>query len=524
MIFYETSANDRKYPEVFGYCDEMSYAAGDTVRLHVTTTAATFDVEIYRDGPTRETVYRKKGIAGKFTPTAGDCYKNGCNWPVLHELKVPGNWRSGAYIVLLTIEKDGQKRQCEAFFVVRGRGKAKIAYLLTTETWAAYNDWGGANLYYGIDGPQKDAASPVLSFDRPWARGFIVAPANFPLETTVTERLLFEKELDHLHRPIGGYPFMMGYSWSTSGAGWAVDNRPMAIWLEENGYEIEYLTQTDLEKRGDVLKQYQVLVIAGHDEYWSWKQRDAVDTFLEAGGKMARFAANMLWQTRHEEGKKMVCYKTAADERDPVAKDPDRRHLLTTIWEHRFINRPAAHTFSVTGLQGIYHAYSGASPRGSGGYTVYRPNHWCFEGTNLMYGDTFGSQEGVVGYETDSVDYVIEYGLPRPSELHSPLPGTEILAVTPGMVDQATTGLPGESVQALGTGDYYSRYYAKSIEGKEDEATVAKYRYGSSQIVVAPKGKGEIFCAGTVYWFLGLKWHNPIVERITHNVLKRYTS
>ncbi len=521
-IFYEMSANNPKYLEIFGYCDEPSYAAGETVRLHITTTAPVFDIEIYRDGPTREIVYQQRGIRGKFSPTPRDAYENGCDWPVLHEVPVPRAWRSGAYIVLLRVEKDGVKRQAEAFFVVRGSGKAKIAYLLTTCTWTAYNAWGGANHYMGIAGPNGDAASPVLSMNRPWERGFIVAPENFPLATTVVDRLRYEKEADFTCAPWPGYPFMMGYAHSANSAGWALDNRPFAIWAEENGYEMEYLTQLDLDTRPELLRQYKLLIITGHDEYWSWAQRDAVDAFLEGGGKMARFAANMLWQVRISKDNQQICYKVAADERDPVAKDPRQRHLLTTIWEHRSIRRPAAHTFGVTGLQGIYHAYDGGSSRGSAGFTVYRPDHWCFKGTNLLYGDTFGSQEGVVGYEIDSVDYVIKYGLPYPSDLHSPLEGTEILAVTPGMVDQVRQGGEGSAVLALGTSDFYTRYYAQAIEGKQDKETLDKYRYGSAQIVVAPKGRGEIFCAGTVYWFLGLKWKNRTVEQITHNVLKRY--
>ncbi len=521
VVFYEMSANEPDYLEIFGYCDRTSYVAGETVRLHASTTAETFDLEIYRDGPERETVYRKQGIRGTFTPTPVDAYERGCGWPVLHELEVPGEWRSGAYIVLLTVEKGGEQRQAEAFFVVRGPGKARIAYLLTTCTWTAYNAWGGANHYMGIAGPEGNAPGPVLSMNRPWERGFVLAPENFPLSTTVTDRLRYEKEADYSCQPWTGFPFVMGYAHSANGAGWALDNRPFAIWAEENGYEMEYLTQLDLEHQPDVLGSYDLLVIAGHDEYWSWAQRDAVDAFLERGGNLARFAANMLWQVRITGDNQQVCYKVAADEADPVATDPEKRHLLTGIWEHRHVGRPAAPTFAVTGLQGIYHAYDGASSRGSGGFTVYRPDHWCFEGTNLLYGDTFGSQEGVVGYEIDSVDYTFRYGLPYPSELHSPLEGTEILALTPGMVDQVAQGGEGSAVLALGTDDFYTRYYARSIEGREDEATLARYRYGSAQIVVAPKGRGRIFCAGTVYWYLGLKWKNRTVERITHNVLKR---
>ena len=529
LVFYEMSGNDPDFLEIYGYCDQQSYATGETVKLHITTTAPTFDIEIYRDGAKLETVYKQSGVKGRFTETPVDCYMNGCNWPVLHELKIPSTWRSGFYIVLLTVEKDGQKKRAEAAFVLRGNKKAKIAYLLTTCTWQAYNAWGGANHYFGIHGEHGDAASPILTFERPWERGFLVAAPNYPYMSTVRDRWRYEKEADFAFEPNFGWPLAMGYAAFAASAGWALDNRPFVIWAEENGYEMEYLAQTDLERGPEVLDGYDVVVITAHDEYWSWKQRDALDGFLENGGKMARFAANMLWQVRIEDNKQ-ICYKIAADEHDPVRDDPARRHLLTGIWEHRFVKRPSAQTFGVTGLQGIYAAEMGGAPRSHAGFTVYRPNHWAFEGTGLMYGDSFGTEEGVVGYEVDSVDYTIRYGLPYPTDHHSPLPGTEILALIPSVVDQRptpTTVEEGNAIVAPGDeeelSEMYARYYARSIEGKDDPETVDKYRYGSGQIVVAPKGKGEIFCAGTIYWFLGLKWKNRTVERITHNVLQRYS-
>ncbi len=521
LVFYEMSANDPDFLEIYGYCDAQSYQAGDRVKLHVSTTSDRFDLEIYRDGKEKEVVYRKSGLRGKFTPTPADAYMNGCGWPVLHEVAVDKQWRSGFYVVLLTVEKNGERKRAEAGFVLRGNKQTRIAYLLTTNTWQAYNSWGGANHYWGIHGKQGDANSPMLSFQRPWERGLVLAPPNFPYQSSVRDRMRLEQEADFSPEGFTNWAFMMGYSAWASSAGWAVDNRPFAIWAEENGYPMDYLAQTDLDQGAEVLRGYDVVVISGHDEYWSWDQRDAMDAFVEGGGKLARFGANMLWQVRMEDGRQ-VCYKDAAEALDPVRNDPQRRHLLTSLWEHRFVKRPSAQTFGVTGLQGIYTATTGGAPRSHAGFTVYRPDHWVFDKTALVYGDAFGTQEGIVGYEIDSVDYIIEYGLPRPSKLHTPLEGTQILAITPGYVDQIPTGTEGDAILDTAVKDHFVRFYAHSIEGKEDPATLAKYRYGSAQIVVAPKGKGEIFCAGTVYWFLGLKWRNRTVEQITRNVLKRY--
>ena len=518
-VFYQTSANDPDYLEIFAYCDAQSYRNGDKVRLHVSTTAPTFDIQVYRDGPKQEIVYEKKGIRGKFTPTPDDAYMNGCGWPVLHEFQIPRKWRSGAYIVLLKVEKNGERRQNEAFFVLRGSGKNRIAYLLPTCTWMAYNSWGGANHYWGIHGESGDESSPILSFARPWERGFIVAPSSVPYQHTVPDRIRYEEEADYRGRVYTSYAVMMGLAAFTNAAGWAVDNRPFAIWAEEQGYEMDYLDQTDLENGSAILEPYDMVIMTAHDEYWSWKQRDAMDAYVEKGGHFVRFAADLLWQVRIEDGKQ-ISYKYTAEEKDPVRNDPKRKHLLTTSWDSRLVRRPAAQTFGVTGTVGIFAGADAGVPRSSGGFTVYRPNHWIFEGTGLRYGDVFGDRQGIVGYEVDGLPYIIEHGLPRPSGDLGALENTEILALTPSIVESdeeiGQGGDLGNSTEVLTT------FFTQAITGRTDEEALARYRYGSGQIVLAKRGKGEIFCAGTIYWFLGLKWRDRTVERITHNVLRHY--
>ncbi len=87
---------------------------------------------------------------------------------------------------------------------------------------------------------------------------------------------------------------------------------------------------------------------------------------------------------------------------------------------------------------------------------MYRSNHWAFEGSDLYYGDVFGEEVPIVGYESDGLDYT--------------------------------------------------------------------FRYGSCVVVSMKKGKGEVFCAGTAEWPYALKSGEWFSEKITHNVLKRFTA
>ena len=96
------------------------------------------------------------------------------------------------------------------------------------------------------------------------------------------------------------------------------------------------------------------VVFVGHDEYWTWEMRDAVDRYVERGGYAARFAGNFMWQTRLErDGKAQVCYKYRARAEDPVYKsaDPSR---TTDSWEAREIGRPGALTFGLNATNGLY--------------------------------------------------------------------------------------------------------------------------------------------------------------------------
>ena len=60
--------------------------------------------------------------------------------------------------------------------------------------------------------------------------------------------------------------------------------------------------------------------------------RDAIDRYVERGGRVARFAGNFMWQTRLESGgKQQVCYKYRARAEDPVFKS------ARSVANHRFL-------------------------------------------------------------------------------------------------------------------------------------------------------------------------------------------
>jgi len=76
---------------------------------------------------------------------------------------------------------------------------------------------------------------------------------------------------------------------------------PFIAWAESQGYGVDVVTQVDLHRDGSILDGYAVVCFIGHDEYWSASMRDHLDAWVDAGGRVARFGGNFLWQVRLEE-------------------------------------------------------------------------------------------------------------------------------------------------------------------------------------------------------------------------------
>lgn len=508
--YFESPANlAPDAPFLWVYVDSHTYAPGDDVTVHLSTSVKRLHATVIRDGATPITVLTRTNIAGMAHGTPDQASVEGCDWPGGFSFRIDPAWTSGGYKLLLWSEENS-RLTAETIFIVRpeaGNGKGRILFIPPTATWSAYNDWGGSNHYEGITGPNRDQYSPIVSANRPFAKGFVSLPPDAPrVALDYVPELMAPPRYPHME-----WAWRTGHSKKYASSGWASYDRHVFQWQERQGYAVDLITQTDLQYRPDLLTSYPLLVFAGHDEYWSWEMRDAVDAYVESGGHVARFAGNFMWQIRLEdEGRRQVCYKYRAAAEDPVA-GTDRGHLLTTSWEHTAVGRPGALTFGLNATRGVYTGWGGCVARGARGFPIYRPEHWCFAGTGLGYGDVLGGHAHVFGYEVDGLDYTIRGGLPYPSGEDKIPDGLSILAL--GMASNIEVG---DGFLA----DDDARFAAEVLYGSADE--VEKTKRGSGMIVNFAKGKGEVFHAGSAEWVAGLIRRDAGIEAVTHNVLRRY--
>jgi hypothetical protein len=438
-------AQPKPAPVVEGYTDQLSYAPGDTVKLHTSTEAATFAVEIARLGPKREVVWSKVDVPGKKHPVPNNASSHGCQWPVAVEVPIPNNWKSGYYAIRLTAAGADKPASPEPFFVLRPSepGKAsKILLQLSTNTYNAYTNWGGYSLY-AYHGRHKVQGRRV-SFDRP--------------------------------------QFSQFWNWE----------QPFVVWAEANGYALDYCVNSDLEFRPELLKQYKLVLSVGHDEYWSRPMRDHLEKFIGDGGNAAFFSGNTCcWQVRSEDkGRALTCWKQNFGD-DPMYRIEARHAELSTLWSHYLVNRPENQLTGVGFLWGGYRKSHGQFMNDPAEFTVHHPDHWLFAGTGVKRGDKFGDKDTVVGYECDGCELVWKDGLPEPTYRDGTPKGFKVLATCPARWH------PDDC-----------EWYEKWEKGRTGNAVVGTYTRG-----------GTVVTVGSTDWSHGLRGNDPVVVRVTKNVL-----
>jgi hypothetical protein len=457
-------------------------------------------VIVAREGAEQAVVWSADAVAGEARPIPPDASAAGCDWPRSLDIPIGREWRSGFYSVTLTAEDE----RADAFLVVRPSvGPASILLVVSTATSNAYNDWGGPSLYTG---------GTRVSFERPLARGFLRKPEP--------ARRKAQAEPDREALAYFAWADERGLSPWSGGAGWWTWERPFVAWAEREGFTIDVATSTDLEHHPEVLDGHRLFLSVGHDEYWSGGMRDAVERFTGGGGNAAFLGGNTCyWQVRFDgDGRTMTCFKYRADD-DPVLGTSDARSV-TAPWSDRRTGRSEHATTGLSFSRGGYSRYGLGVPRASGGYTVWRPDHWAFQGTDLRYGDALGLADAIVGYEVDGCELTIVDGLPVPTHMDGAPDTLEVLATAPARL-WSKEEQPSRYAHEPGE----LEHVAKALFGDDWEAERHRIENGHAVIgCFTVRGGGTVFNAGCTDWTYGVEGGDPDVQRVTRNVLDRLSA
>ncbi|MDD4871208.1 MAG: hypothetical protein PHR77_11670 [Kiritimatiellae bacterium] len=450
-----TDGNNFRSPWIEGYCSRQSVMAGETIDIMVATDPPRkFEIEIFRTG-----YYGGKGARlmkklGPFQGKAQEIPKPGpkdiheCRWESTTQLTIPKDWISGVYLGRLTTLPEAPTNsywQSYVIFIVRDNRPADILFQCSDNTWQAYNRWPSKYSVYthpkGGQGPWAD-----VSFDRPYGRqSQYTGIVNDPLSVGSGEFLSFEQ--------------------------------PLAYFLEENGYDVTYCSNSDMLSPDRGLK-CKLFISVGHDEYWDIRQFRSVEKMRDEGVSLMFLSGNAIcWVTPFRASSsgvpnRIIFRGGPYGGTNENAIEWDKKH--GPFPEH---GPDEGYLMGARNIDPV---------NGGGDWIVGKPEHWIFKGTGMKKGDRI---PGLIGWEY--------HGNPPP------IPGLEIVAT-------GTAWQGGERPQTW-------------------------------TAVVYPGPKGNfIFNAATIFWCQDLSmppghtlpwshWSRPHgpderVQKITHNFLRRAIS
>ena len=356
---------------VWGYVDRHSILAGEPINIMLSVKPGQAALKgaliISRVGVRNGKVYKLESWHGDEQIIQSQDLVNsaaaiGANWNVSYSVDRTENWKTGFYSLDFA-SADGKSDYDIGYFVVKPSERTgDVLVKLSTNTFQAYNNWGGSGFYNSALFSGRDM---MVSFDRPTTPGFFDYESYF------------------------------------------------VAWMEDmasqRGLKVGYISDFDLHEDPGIMDGYKLFISQGHDEYWTKEMFDAVENRIFKQGKNALFlgANTAYWQVRYADvnqspggrnwGRQMICYK---EWEDPISRrfDTDSAALPFVTNMFRWKNR-RPETMLVGVAYQNYFQPDDAGPYFD--YEVARTDLPFFEGTGWKAGDKL---KGLLGYEWDNRD------------------------------------------------------------------------------------------------------------------------
>ncbi|WP_207791820.1 N,N-dimethylformamidase beta subunit family domain-containing protein [Siccirubricoccus phaeus] len=418
-----------------------------------------------------------------------------CRWATDFVVPIPDDLPSGIYAVRLTC---GDHWDLIPFFVLppKGVARAPIAYLANTFTCQVYANYARPEF------PEAQLARRAAWGAYPWCGNLV---PDYGLSTYNSHPdgsgIHFSSRLRPIMNMRPG--FLAVPDDKGSGLRHLPADSHLTDWFEEKGFAFDVITDEDLDDEGlELLSRYKVVVTGSHPEYHTPGTLDALQGFVNQGGRLAYLGGNgFYWK---------------------VARRPDRPHLLEIRRAEGGIRAWAAESGEyynqLDGTLGGLWRRNGRPPQllagvGFSGQGKFEGSHyratdsvtdpraaWIFEGTGIAPGEAFGgfglSGGGAAGFELDRADPLL--GTP---------PNAMILARSEAHQEHFVT-VPEELLTHVTT-----------VTGESPEALIR-----AEIVYFETTGGGAVFSTGSIT-FCGSLSHdnyaNPI-SRMLENVLTRF--
>jgi len=314
-----------------------------------------------------------------------------------HSYRVAAPARSGLYYV--HAEGVSGAWFSAPWVVAPAAPAARIAVVLSTNTWNAYNLFGGRSNYVNAprlpDRPVVNARQDLDRFDSSAMSGW-----GYPDDAY--QPLSFERPEPGNVIPPGARaedPIAGRLASSLAPAEWR-----LLAWLEREGFGHDTYADQQLHDGTLDLAAYRVLIISVHPEYWTRRQLERVRDWVAAGGRFVVLGGNSInCEVVPSADGRALRFRTQLTSTDGALGMPDA--VDPSIWYDSRFHRTAFAEASVMGLATTETGIMTAAPYRVADGTA---GHWAFAGTGLRDGDLFGVHSlhercpgGASGHETD---------------------------------------------------------------------------------------------------------------------------
>jgi hypothetical protein len=278
--------------------------------------------------------------------------------------------------------------------------------LASTNTWNAYNNFGGRSNYINPKDLPAEPASNIRQENDRYRTGEIEDLFGFedheyrPLTFERPEPFNHVPEAVQVSDPIAGRneSHLAPAEWRLLG------------WLEREGFGYDLYADYQLHSGELDLDAYKVLILNTHPEYWSKEMYLAVKAWVfERGGRLMYLGGDGIdGPVEFQDETALRCL----NKWENIDMSGEKRPGTFELRFHRYLESPSQ-LLGICAVAGIMK---------SAPYRTVDASHWVFEGTGLKEGDLFGFESlqercsgGAAGHETDMMS------------LSSP-PNTQLLA------------------------------------------------------------------------------------------------
>jgi hypothetical protein len=349
-----------RLPDPVAYTDRPSFCCASEIVLRIHSSKPV-RVRFNRCDAVKFVAVHTIEAAAASQPRRMDRWR-GCNWTATAVL--PGDTLTPGFYRLDVEHQDDAARRWYLSLLVRPAAPRPLVVVAPTNTWNAYNDFGGLSNY-------RDRATPIpLRPIRALMRWFNVrwrlADRHWLFAVPLPER----RPNIYIHHALLGQP-----GTSAADIGPAIRAEAALIrYLEREDLSYMVISDRDFAYEIDA-STTRTIIVNSHSEYWSEEMIGRLGEMIDRGCSIIFLSGNNIYR-------KVQLMEDAISVIDMM------------IPQHQVV--PLIGTYS--------DAYGW---RTHAAYRVTDPDHWCFQGLDVAAGTEFGcataDRPGASGDETDKI-------------------------------------------------------------------------------------------------------------------------